>query len=340
MIRSMPVVGISMGDPAGIGPEVILGALEHPDIWRICRPVIFGSVVVLEREGRSRGDKWAFEPTTADTCRESAVATAPGRVLVVESSGDEALIEYGVIDPRGGAAAVAAVRCAAHAALAGWIDAVCTAPLNKEAMHLAGMAYDGHTELLAEIAEVPSVVMMLVGRQLRVAHVTTHSALRRVPDLVTRDRLAFTVSVTHDFLRRLGSVRPRVAVAGLNPHSGENGLFGNEEETVVRPVVEELQDAGLDVVGPVSPDAVFIHALEGRYDAVVVMYHDQGHIPVKLIERDMAVNITGGLPFIRTSVDHGTAFDIAGQSRADATNMVEALTMAARLASGSKEVLG
>jgi 4-hydroxythreonine-4-phosphate dehydrogenase len=257
--------------------------------------------------------------------------------LLVESSGTEALIDYGQVDPRGGAAAVSAVRTAAGAALDGMIDGICTAPLNKEAMHRAGMTYDGHTELLADIAGTPSVVMMLVGERMRVAHVTTHSALRRVPELLTRERLNFTIRTAHELLGKLALKRRRIAVAGLNPHAGESGLFGDDEEVTIVPVIEELCFAGLDVVGPISPDAVFIHALEGRYDAVVVMYHDQGHIPVKLVERDLAVNITGGLPFVRTSVDHGTAFDIAGTRQADPTNMIQALSMAGRLASGGLE---
>jgi len=198
-------------------------------------------------------------------------------------------------------------------------------------MRLAGYTFDGHTEMLAEFTGTTDVTMLLIGERLRVAHLTTHTAIRGVPDKVTPERLRFVIRAAEQMVRLCGIAAPRIAVAGLNPHAGEHGLFGDEEDVTMRPVIDELRRFGVDVHGPVSGDAVFIDALNGQWDLVVAAYHDQGHIPVKLIERDHAVNVTGGLPIIRTSVDHGTAFDIAGRGTASAVNMKAALRLAAQL---------
>ncbi len=207
-------------------------------------------------------------------------------------------------------------------------------------MRNAGFHYDGHTELLAELTGCSSVSMLLIGNQLRVAHLTTHSALRTVSDKITEERLCEVIRIAFEAMRNYGFASPRIAVAGINPHCGENGLFGDEEIKLMRPVIESIAATGIDVRGPISPDAVFIEAMADKYDIVVVAYHDQGHIPVKLIERDHAVNVSGGLPIIRTSVDHGTAFDIAGKGIAAIVNMKAAITMAAKMAVGREAAGG
>lgn len=322
-----PRIGLTLGDPAGIGTEIALRAISDPAVNQSCTPVLFGSPDVVDREVRRSGAPLAVRPVAP----ESIGPWRPGEVQVVVTSGPEALVPYGELSAAGGEAAVSAVRGAVTAASAGQIEAVTTAPLNKEAMRMAGYPYDGHTEMLAEFTECASVTMLLMGRQLRVAHLTTHTSIRNVPGKITPERLRFVVVTANDLLRRQGIEQPRIAVAGLNPHAGENGLFGDEERTIMRPAIEGIRALGIDIYGPVSPDAVFIDTLAGRFDLVVAAYHDQGHIPVKLIERNHAVNVTGGLPIVRTSVDHGTAFDIAGTGVADDTNMKAALVLAAQL---------
>ena len=320
-----PRVAITMGDPAGVGPEVALKALRDPEVYEHCRPVVFGTRAALEREPAARGLELALDP---DLTRDDA---RPERILVHPVSEIEPP-PYGEVSPEGGELAVAAVRAATQAALAGRIDALATAPLNKASMREAGYPHAGHTELLADLCDDPEVSMLLIGPQLRVAHMTTHIALEDVPARITAERLETVVRIASEMLRRLGIDDPRLAVAGLNPHAGEGGLFGDQEQRVLAPAIERLRAAGADVSGPLPGDTVFGAARAGRYDLVVVMYHDQGHIPIKLLHADDAVNVTGGLPIIRTSVDHGTAFDIAGQDTARSASMRAAVRMAAQLA--------
>ena len=321
-----------MGDPAGVGPEVALKALREPGLYERCRPVVFGTRAALARELAAHGLELAVD---ADLTRDDA---GPGRILVHEVAESIEPPPYGGVSAEGGELAVAAVRAATRAALAGRIDALATAPLNKASMRLAGYAHAGHTELLADLCDGPEVSMLLVGPQLRVAHMTTHIALEDVPGRITAERLETVVRIATDLLHRLGISAPRLAVAGLNPHAGEGGLFGEEEQRVLGPAIERLRAAGADVTGPLPGDTVFEAARAGRYDLVVVMYHDQGHIPIKLLDADDAVNVTGGLPIIRTSVDHGTAFDIAGRDEARSSSMRAALRLAAALAGGGPPV--
>ena len=323
-----PRVAITMGDPAGVGPEVALKALREPGVYEHCRPVVFGTPAALEREVAARGLELALDP---DLTRDDA---GPERILVHPVSESIEPPPYGEVSAAGGELAVAAVTAATRAALAGRIDALATAPLNKASMRQAGYEHAGHTELLADLCDGPEVSMLLVGPQLRVAHMTTHIALEEVPGRITAERLETVVGIATELLGRLGIGAPRLAVAGLNPHAGEGGLFGEQEQRVLAPAIERLRAAGADVSGPLPGDTVFRAARAGRYDLVVVMYHDQGHIPIKLLDADEAVNVTGGLPIIRTSVDHGTAFDIAGQDKARSASMRAALDMAAALAAG------
>lgn len=336
MSQFIPVVGITLGDPAGIGTEISLKAITDPARETNFTPVLFGSPEVILRDLANFQIDWKIKVVTID----DDLTPVEGEILVVATSGAEALIPYGNVTPAGGHAAVAAVKTAVEFCQQGKINAICTAPLNKESMREAGYHFDGHTEMLAEYTSTPSVSMLLIGRQLRVAHVTTHTSIRQVPDKITKDRLKSVISIAHEAMRNYGIKNPRIAVAGLNPHSGENGLFGDEENLVMRPVIAEMVEFGLDVRGPASPDSVFIDSMSDKHDIVVVAYHDQGHIPVKLIERDFAVNVSGGLPIIRTSVDHGTAFDIAGLGIATYVNMNEAIAMASRLAIGVKQNAG
>ena len=329
---SLPRIGITIGDPAGIGPEIAVRILADSTVQSICIPVLVGSPDVVARET----SKYAPGTQLAEVNLDELVAPEAGTILVLPTGGPEDLVEYGHVDPSGGRAAVEAVRAAVRETIDGRLDAICTAPLNKESMRLAGYPFDGHTEMLAKFTGASLVSMLLLGEQLRVAHLTTHIALRDVPSRITEDRLFAVVRIADQALRRLGIESPRIAIAGLNPHSGENGLFGTEERDVMVPAVTALRRQGFDVRGPVPPDVVFIQAMDGKHDLVVVAYHDQGHIPVKLIERDRAVNFTGGLPIIRTSVDHGTAFDIAGKGVATTVNMGAALLMAARFARSAR----
>jgi 4-phospho-D-threonate 3-dehydrogenase / 4-phospho-D-erythronate 3-dehydrogenase len=290
----LPVVGLTVGDPAGIGPEIAIKAAADPRVTAVCVPRLYG-------------------PATPD----ALAPFAPGRL-----SGEA------------GRAAYDAIVAAVEDARAGRIDAIATAPVNKEAFALAGLPWKGHTDLLGALTGAPRAVMFFHAERLRVALATVHIAIADVARALTPALLDETIRITAASLPGFGCPAARIAVAGLNPHCGEHGLMGTEDDAVIAPVVAALRLAGLDVVGPIPGDTVFVRATRGEFDAVVACYHDQGLIPVKLLAFGSAVNVTLGLPIIRTSVDHGTAFDIAGQDRADAGSMVEAVVLAARLARG------
>jgi 4-hydroxythreonine-4-phosphate dehydrogenase len=308
-------LAITAGDPAGIGPEIVLRALHDPG--RPAVPVVvYGPHLLLDEQAARLGLPGLGGPGV-----EVVDIPACGPVPVGEASA------------AGGQCAAAAVLRAAADARAGRVAGLVTAPLHKQALRLAGHRWPGHTEMLAEAAGVSDVAMMFVGGGLRVALVTIHIALRRVPEAVSAFELARVARLVHRELPRFGAARRRIGVCGLNPHAGEGGLFGHEEQDVHRPVLESLRAEGLDVVGPLPADTLFVHAQRGEFDAVLANYHDQGLVPVKLAAFGRAVNVTLGLPFVRTSVDHGTAFDIAGQGVADAGSLLAALQLAAELAS-------
>ncbi|MBA2792444.1 MAG: 4-hydroxythreonine-4-phosphate dehydrogenase PdxA, partial [Thermoleophilaceae bacterium] len=256
---------------------------------------------------------------------------APGTMEVVAATELPEDLPLGKVDARAGGAAYEYVRRAVELAMAGEVHAVATAPLNKEAMYLAGFKYPGHTEVLADLTGTRDYAMMLVAPELRVIHVSTHVALQEAIRRVEPERELTVIRLAHDSLRRLGVEQPRVGVAGLNPHAGEAGLFGTEDSSRIAPAVARAREEGIDASGPWPPDTVFMQARQGRFDIVVVQYHDQGHIPIKLMGFDTGVNVTVGLPFFRTSVDHGTAFDIAGSGQADHTSMQAALDLARTL---------
>jgi 4-phospho-D-threonate 3-dehydrogenase / 4-phospho-D-erythronate 3-dehydrogenase len=324
-----PYVAVTMGDGAGVGPEVVVGALVDPEIAALCRPIVVGDAQRLRAAAEILGvdaDIVAVESV------EDAVF-APRRVNVIDLGLLPADLPWGKLSPVAGHAAYEYIRVASELAMEGQVQAICTAPLNKEALHAGGHVFPGHTELLAHLTGTEEVSMMLNSPRIRVIHVTTHIGLidavaKIEPGLVER-----TVRRGHDALQRAGISAPRIAVCGINPHAGENGLFGyGEEEEKIVPAIERLQADGIDARGPLPADTVFFVAGRGDYDLVVAMYHDQGHGPVKVLGIEAGVNITVGLPVIRTSVDHGTAFDIAGTGKVEVGSMVEALRQAAQMA--------
>jgi 4-hydroxythreonine-4-phosphate dehydrogenase len=290
-----PKIAITVGDPAGIGPEIAQKAADDPRVREVCEPVLYGPP-----EGSQ------FTP--------------------------------GVLSGEAGQAAYEAICAAVRDAQAGTIAAIATAPINKLAFSKAGLPWKGHTDLLGHLTRSPRVAMMFWSEPLKVVLATIHVPLAAVAVTLTRDVMAETIDLTARELPRFfpSMIRPRLAVAGLNPHAGEEGLLGAEERTVIRPAVEAARSRGIDVTGPIPGDTVFVRARRGEFDAVIACYHDQGLIPVKLLAFGHSVNVTLGLPIIRTSVDHGTAFDIAGKGVADPTSMIEATLLAGRLASGSR----
>ncbi|MFJ8788613.1 4-hydroxythreonine-4-phosphate dehydrogenase PdxA [Streptomyces sp. NPDC102462] len=326
--RALPVIAVTMGDGAGIGPEVVVPALLHPDTLRVCRPVVVGDAARLREAARILG----VECTVVPVQHPAQAEFTPGRVNVVDLGLLPADLPWGKLSAVAGDAAYHYVRVAADLALRGEVQGICTAPLNKEALHAAGHLYPGHTELLAHFTGVEEVSMMLSTPKVKVIHVTTHigliDAVHRIePGLVER-----TVRRGHEAMVRAGVAAPVIGVCGINPHAGENGLFGHgEEETKIVPALEVLRADGIDARGPLPADTAFFLASRGDYDLIVAMYHDQGHGPVKVLGIEAGVNLTVGLPVIRTSVDHGTAFDIAGTGRAEAGSMVEALRQAAEM---------
>lgn len=320
-----PIIGITMGDAAGIGPEVIVKALAVREIYEICRPLVIGDVKAIARAVKAT--QVAVKLRVVDDVQEAMFEFGILDVLDLKNL-DVSSIEVGTVNRASGRAAVEFVEKAVDLALNHEIHAIATAPLNKEAINLAGYHYQGHTEILAHLTKTRNYAMMLAAGSLRVIHVTTHVSLREACDLIDRKRVLNTIVLAYETLTIMGITDPRIAVAGLNPHAGESGLFGGEEQDHIAPAVQEAIARGINVQGPLPPDTVFLKATENAFDVVVAMYHDQGHIPVKLLGFDRGVNITLGLPIIRTSVDHGTAFDIAGTGVANPTSMMEAIKMA------------
>lgn len=322
-------IAITMGDPAGIGPEIICRALSAMSAAERASAVVVGDPAILRRASASIGNDLAFVSLEQAEHDEGSVAVA----VVEVPSGVE--IPDGKISAGAGDMAFRCVQKAVDLVQAGRAQVIVTAPLNKAALHEAGHHYDGHTGMLASLTGAPSSFMLLASESLSTLHVSTHVSLREAIERVTPERIIATVEAGHAHLVALGMREPRIAVAGLNPHCGEGGIFGDEDSRCIAPAVEQLRQRGFAVSGPISADTVFYRASQGEFDLVIAQYHDQGHIPVKLIAFDTTVNVSLGLPLQRTSVDHGTAFDIAWQGKADATNMASAIAYARRLASGA-----
>src|SRR5713226_3720283 len=324
-----PIVGITMGDAAGVGPEIIMKSLAVPQVHEMCRPLAIGDANRLRKAGRIVGSKLTViairDPAEAKFRREEVDCI--DLPLIPDD------LPFGKLSAKAGDAAYRFVVRAVELAMAGKIDAICTAPLNKEALHAGGHIYPGHTELLAILSGTGEVSMMLSTPKMRVIHVTTHIGLIDAVEKIEPGLVERTIRRGHDELVRAGLPKPRIGVCGINPHAGEHGLFGRgEEEKKVIPGVEAARAKGANVEGPLPADTLFFRAGRGDFDLVVAMYHDQGHGPVKVLGLEAGVNITVGLPFARTSVDHGTAFDIAGTGKADERSLVQALRDAVALA--------
>jgi 4-hydroxythreonine-4-phosphate dehydrogenase len=325
-----------MGDPAGVGPEIIMKSLAHADLFERCRPLVIGDAARLRQAGKIVG-------VTLDVHAVLKPADGkyqPGTADVIDIAVVPPDLAFGKLSRDGGEAAYRFIECAARLAMAAEADAICTAPLNKEALHMAGHIFPGHTELLAYLTGTKEVSMLLVAPKLRVIHVTTHigliDAIAKInPGLVER-----TIERAQDTLVKAGIKQPRIGVCAINPHAGEHGLFGHGEEAEkIEPAIRRCLERGWQVEGPLPADTLFFRAARGDFDCVVAMYHDQGHGPIKVLGIEAGVNITVGLPVVRTSVDHGTAFDIAGTGKADERSMLEALRPAINLAPNERPEL-
>ncbi len=319
----MQPLAITVGDPAGIGPEIVAKALRDMSAGERAGVVVIGNIATMQRAGALIGADLVFAP---------GLGPHPDRAVATIDIPIAGAVADGQISPAGGEAAFRAVERAVALATGGRVSVIVTAPLNKAALHAAGHEYDGHTGLLAALTGSPSGYMLLASEKLSAIHVSTHVSLAEATRRPTLARVLGAIEAGHRHLRRLGMAAPRIAVAGLNPHSGEGGIFGTEEIDTIGPAIAEARARGFAVTGPLPGDTVFHRALKGEFDLVVAQYHDQGHIPVKLIAFDTTVNVTLGLPIERTSVDHGTAFDIAWKGIADHTNMKAAIAYARRIA--------
>ena len=329
-----PLLAVTMGDPAGVGPEITAKALRNPKIGSVCRALVVGDLPTMRRAAEAVGTNViAADPSEMDLDADDIQVYDPwGR--------DLADLPIGEVDARAGAAAAQAVIAATQLALDGRVAAIVTAPINKAAINAAGYHYAGHTELLADLTSSPGARMLLVAPGLRVLHNSTHVSLREAIDRVTRENVRHAIGLLDETLRLMAIEKPRLAVCGLNPHAGEGGLFGHEDDAFIRPAIEDARNDGIDVTGPEPGDTVFNRARNGTFDGVVAMYHDQGHVAVKVAGFFDGVNVSVGLPIIRTSVDHGTAFDIAGRGVARADSMEMAIEVAASMAASARRPAG
>jgi len=340
-MTSKPLIALTMGDPAGIGPEIIVGAWSETVVHDGCRPLVVGHPEILRRAVRL----WQTGVEVVEIDSPARAEPSPDVIPCISCCCDEVLeVKPGKLDARAGHAAYESVVTAARLAIERKVDAITTAPLHKTALHRAGHDYPGHTELLAEVSGANDFAMMLYlgpdeesssSGGLAVVHVTLHTALRNVFDAISKEAILATARLADGFMSRLTGSRPRIGICALNPHAGEDGLFGEEEQTVIAPAVRHGISEGMRLEGPLPTDTLMVHARDGRFDAVVAMFHDQGHIALKLMGIHRAVNVTLGLPIVRTSVAHGTAFDIAWTRQAETGSMIEAIRVAGRLAAGS-----
>jgi 4-hydroxythreonine-4-phosphate dehydrogenase len=340
MVDYRPVIGISVGDPAGIGPEITAKALSLPEIYEVCRPLVVAEAEMMKDAVKFSG--LSLKIHSISSSKEGLYHMGVIEILDMKNI-DAKSIKHKVISSDCGQASFEYVKKVIELAMSKEIDATVTGPISKEAVNLAGFRYSGHTEIYADLTHTKEYAMMLVHNHFRVIHVSTHVSLREACDRVKKDRVYKVIMLGYDAVKKLGIENPRIAVAGLNPHAGENGMFGREEIEEIEPAIKQAQKEGLKVEGPIPPDTVFSKMQGGQYDLVVVMYHDQGHIPTKLIGFQYddktktwgsmsGVNITCGLPIIRVSVDHGTAFGKAGEGRANPESMIQAIKIAVQLA--------
>ena len=329
-----PLIAVTMGDPAGVGPEITAKALHNPEIRAVCRAFVVGDLPTMRRAAEAIG-------ATVSAVLPDAVVQDTDAIQVYDQwRRDLSELPMGAVSEQAGAAAAQAVIAGTQLALEGRVAAIVTAPINKAAINAAGYHYAGHTELLADLTDSPGARMLLVAPGLRVIHNSTHVSLREAIDRVTRENVRHAIGLLDETLRIMAVEKPRLAVCGLNPHAGEGGLFGHEDDAFIRPAIEDARNDGLDVTGPEPGDTVFNRARDGAFDGVVAMYHDQGHVAVKVAGFFDGVNVSVGLPIIRTSVDHGTAFDIAGQGIARADSMEMAIEIAAAMAASARRPAG
>ena len=337
-----PIVGITMGDPAGIGPEIIAKTLADREIYEMCRPLVFADAQVMRAAAEMTDSLFPLDVHPVSSAGEARFEYGTMDVFDLKNV-DMASLEYGKVSANAGNAAFEAIRKVIDCAMNAEIDATVTAPINKESINRAGHHFSGHTEIYAHFTNTKKYAMLLADEALRVIHVTTHVPLREACDQITQERILDVVALLHDACISFGIEQPKIGVAGLNPHAGDGGLFGREDIEIIAPAVQQAQDLGYRVEGPVPPDTLFSKAIQGKYDGCVAMYHDQGHIPFKLVgfkwnnqtqtmDSVKGVNITLGLPIIRTSVDHGTAFEIAGKGIASADAMAIAIEYAVKMA--------
>ncbi len=343
MKDTRPILGITMGDPFGIGPEIAVKALATQNIYSICRPLLIGDAEVFRQAMTVMG----LELKTLSVQSETEAGFEPGQIDVLQPAGCHVKeLHYGTVSATAGHAAFLAIEKAIELARNGRIHAAVTSPIHKEAINLAGHDFPGHTEIFAHYTGTKDYAMLLIYGDLRVIHVTTHIPMQQVSRMITQDRVLKVIGLAHNACQKFGVTHPRIGVAGLNPHAGDGGLFGHEEQEHIAPAIEAARSAGINAEGPIPPDTLFPKAIGGLYDICVAMYHDQGHIPLKVTgfiwdkenqrwQSVNGVNITLGLPIIRTSVDHGTAFDIAGKGIASPDSMINAIEYAVKLAEAS-----
>lgn len=331
-----PVIGIPLGDPCGVGPEIVVKALKDETLYTLCRPLVIGDADVVRQAMGFCGMNLEIH-----CVRQPAEGRyTPGTIDLIDLSNvDIERLEVGRVQASAGKAAFEYIQRSVALALHGEVDAIATTPINKEALKAAGIDYIGHTEIFAGLTQTQDPLTMFEVHNMRVFFLSRHVSLRKACDMVTKERVLDYIIRCTEALQKLGVTEGTMAVAGLNPHSGEHGLFGNEEVDQVEPAVKEATAMGYQVVGPIGADSVFHLALQGRYNSVLSLYHDQGHIATKTLDFERTIAITNGLPFLRTSVDHGTAFDIAGSGKASAVSMIEAIRLAAKYAPGYKKTV-
>jgi len=330
-MSTRPVIAITLGDPCGIGPEVVAKALSSREIYNVCVPLVVGSITAMEQGIKIADASLAIRKVGSI----SSVKSLPGEISVIDTGWIPLdSIQMGKISADAGRASVEWVKYAAQLCLDGEVDAIATAPIHKEAVILAGYKEVGHMEILQAMTQAPQVATMLISGILRVVHLTTHRPLSEAANAVTKENVLAKITLTNDSFKQWGFKSARIGVAALNPHASDGGLLGSEESEAIEPAIREASAQGINVVGPVPADTIFHQAIKGDYDVVLAMYHDQGHIPIKVYGFEQSISVNLGLPLTRTSVDHGTAFDIAGKGIAQATSMIEAIKLAASIASG------
>jgi len=325
-LEDRPRIAITMGDPAGVGPEVIIKMFQNRSVYDFSCPIVVGDAAFLNKAAL----KLSSDVSIASISSPKEASFAPGSIDVLDLKNIQSVINIGQPSPVGGKTSVEYIRAAVNLAVDHKVEAIVTAPINKESVHLAGFLWPGHTEMLADFTGTKDAALMLTGDALRVVIVTTHIPLNKVGQLITRKQIVTTIKLTNHWLLKHVKASPKIAVTGLNPHCGDGGIFGKEELTSIIPAIEDVRKEGINALGPFSADALFANFKTNEYDAVITMYHDQGMIPVKMANKGTAVNVTIGLPIIRTSVDHGTAFDIAGKNCASSESLELATQSAAQ----------